>query len=265
MATAVEYPESMLATGLFKPFSHIDFNDMRNMDNKSVDKPEPNPEQLEKALTALSHVLVKHEMHELLGITLVHNHFSLGKGEIVLTEIDPKSRLNIRSCMNDELKAKADAPVYYLRAIEGEPGNGQVPYMWAYDKASNAFFSMQFFNANRHPEIVKRYEQLSKHENLASFLMDYSMELKKQGMQNDLGLFLIYQDLVPIDQETEILYEITDKDTRQQVLFITTKEQVNELMMKHGSDNMVYTNWTAHRDAKTGAVWFCVGSCCTRH
>jgi len=106
---------------------------------------------------------------------------------------------------------------------------------------------------------------LAKRENLALFLQDFIDELKKLHMEKDLGLFLIYQDLVPVDLDTEILYEITDKDTRQQVMFITTKEQVNELKKKYGSKRMVNTHWTVHHDAVTATMWCCVTTCCTTH
>jgi hypothetical protein len=62
---------------------------------------------------------------------------------------------------------------------------------------------------------------------------------------------LIYQDLVPVNLDTKILYEITDKDTRQQVMFIITKEQLNELKKKYGSKRMVNTHWILHHDAVT--------------
>jgi len=84
-------------------------------------------------------------------------------------------------------------------------------------------------------------------------------------MEKDLSLFLIYQDLVPVNLDTKVLYEITDKDTCQQVMFITTKEQANELKKKYGSKRMVNTHWTVHHDAVTTTMWCCVTACFTSH
>jgi hypothetical protein len=106
---------------------------------------------------------------------------------------------------------------------------------------------------------------LAQQESLAPCLEEFMHELKALHMEKDLGLFLIYQDLVPIDLDTEILYEITDDDTRQQVMFITTKEQVNELKKKYGSKRMVNTHWTVHHDAVTATMWCCVTTCCSTH
>ena len=127
-ASAVEYPTSMLETGLFKPFSYVDFNQMRNLDDKSGETSSPDPKQMEKAIDTLAKVLVKYEMHDLIGITLVHNHFHLKDGEVVTTTVDPNNQLEIRSCWNNELDRKQDSSVFYLEATESEH-KPKVPYM----------------------------------------------------------------------------------------------------------------------------------------
>jgi len=169
MATCtVEYPQSMIDTGLFKPYSHVDFNQMRNLDDKSDKFVAPEPDQVDGAIDSLAKVLVKYQMHDLLGITLVHNHFSLDQGEVVATHIDPESKIKIRSCMNDELKCKEQSFVFSLEVAEASSaGNNkpQIPYMWALDLASNTFFTMQFFDGSN-TKITERFEKVKTIRNL---------------------------------------------------------------------------------------------------
>ena len=102
-------------------------------------------------------------------------------------------------------------------------------------------------------------------KNLAPFLKEYIATMKQLNMEKRLGLFLIYQDLLPMDFDKEILYEITDTETRQQVIFITTKEQVDELKTKHGNGRMINTHWTVYHDAVEGTMFCCPTTCCSSH
>jgi len=149
-------------TGLFKPFSHMDFNQMRNLDDKSGKFIAPEPDQVDGAIDSLAKVLVKYQLHDLLGITLVHNHFSLSQGEVVATHIDPESKIKIRSCMNDELKCKEQSFVFSLevdKQSETSDEKSQIPYMWALDPVSNKFFTMQFFDGSN-TKLADRYSQV---------------------------------------------------------------------------------------------------------
>lgn len=162
--TVIEYPQSMLNTGLFKPFSHVDFNQMRNLDNKSG-KAAPDPDQVDGAVESLAKVIVKYQMHDLLGITLVHNHFSLAQGEVVATHVDPKNNLVIRSCMDGELEQKEQWPVFSLGVAKiSDTNKQQIPYMWALDPAANTFFTMQFFDGS-YTKIADRFEQVGSFRN----------------------------------------------------------------------------------------------------
>lgn len=165
---SVEYPRSMMDTGLFKTFSHVDFNQMRNLDDKSGKHTAPDPDEVDKAIDSLASVLVKYQLHDLLGITLVHNHFSLTQDEVVATRIDPESKIKIRSCMNDELKCKEQSFVFSLEVDkESKVGDEkpQIPYMWALDSVSNKFFTMQFFDGSN-AVLAERFEQVKTNINI---------------------------------------------------------------------------------------------------
>lgn len=95
----------------------------------------------------------------------------------------------------------------------------------------------------------QRLIELNQRANLKMFVEEYQEELKQYGLEYDLGFFLHYEDLIDNDQQKELFYEITNNQSRQQVLFVTPKQGVEQLMNKLGHGCIRSTHWTIKQKA----------------
>lgn len=217
--------------------------------------------RIEQVIDHLANVFIKYEIHDLLGVSLVHNHFQLNDGEIVQTAIKPiRTNPNVNACMGEDLiQAATNEQAFYTETVSASSSSAAIPYMWAYDKDTKHYFPMQYFDGSS-AEMRQRLSKLSERVNFPAFLQEYQEELKKYGLESDLGFFLHYQDLVESDQENQLFYEITNNQSRQQVLFVTPKDGVDELMKKLGHGCVRNTHWTI-KQKPDGSIDKAVGGC----
>ncbi|CAF3026308.1 unnamed protein product [Rotaria sp. Silwood2] len=202
--------QKMLDTGLFKVYSSMAFNNLGRL-NRII---ECNGEgeqakRIESIIDNLAHVFVKHHMHDLLGVCLVHNHFRLNDGEYVEKAIKPID-VNVQQLMGNYL-TDGHSFAFHIKTSTSSSMEATVSYMWAYAKNTNAYFLIQFFDANN-KKIVQRLAELCERTNLIEFLNEYKLELNKDGLQNDLAEH---------NKLTEVFYEVTDVKIREQVLFVS--------------------------------------------
>jgi len=238
-AVACEIPHMMMETGLFKAFTHTDFNKIKCIDRPENDqgpRNDPTSDEIQYAVDKLAKLVTKYNLQDLIGICLTHNHFKLNDGEIVQTSL--QSNKNIRGCIDNP---NGDAPVFFMEAAMRNDSQQQIPYMWAYDKTSKSFFAMQFFSSS-FINMAERLNTLAKQENLASFLKEFIDELEKMNMQDELGIYLQYVDLVKYDNIKEVLYENTDVSKREQILFPIAMKNVEHLVKQGMTEkNTKYT------------------------
>ncbi|CAF3094544.1 unnamed protein product [Rotaria sp. Silwood2] len=124
-------------------------------------------------------------MHNLLGVSLVHNHFQLNDGEYVETAVKSID-IDVEQLMGN-YSTNGHSFVFHTKASTSSSSsmNSAVPYMWAYDKTTNAYFPTQSFDGNNN-KIVERLTKLCDRINLIEFLNEYKVELMKYGLENDL-------------------------------------------------------------------------------
>jgi hypothetical protein len=88
-----------------------------------------------KYLACLGHVIVRHKLHDRLGISLLHKHFDLNNDEILLRHIDKG-----HNCAYMEPAKQASAATPYLwkpvRGPEGQWSFFPLEYLQTQDKAS---------------------------------------------------------------------------------------------------------------------------------
>ena len=250
---------------LVQPFSTDKFNRLGRL-NRIIQCYGINEDEqvarIEQVIDHLTNVFVKHGMHDLLGVSLVHNHFQLNDGEIVQTAIKPiRTNSNISACMGEGLmEAATNKHAFYTETVSSASSSSiAIPYMWAYDKEAKQYFPMQYFDGTN-VQMQQRLAELGGRVNFPSFLHEYQKELEKYGLESDLGFFLHYQNLVESDQENQVFYEITNNQSRQQVLFVTPKDGVNELMKNLGHGCVRNTHWTIQQKPD-GTIDKVVGGC----
>ncbi|CAF2718433.1 unnamed protein product [Rotaria sp. Silwood2] len=196
-------------------------------------------------------------MHDLFGVSLVHNHFQLNDGEYVETAVKSIDTDVEQLMANYSINGHSFA--FHTKASTSSSMDNAVPYMWAYDKTTNAYFPTQFFDGNNN-KIVERLTKLCDRTNLIEFLNEYKVELMKYGLENDLGLFLLYQDLVEHNKSAEVSYEVTDVKIREQVLFVSPKGSVQQLMEHYGHNCVRNTHWTIIQN-DDGSISKAIGGC----
>lgn len=197
-------------------------------------------------------------MHDLVGVCLVHNHFQLKDGEYVQTSVKPVDT-DVQKLMGNYSNDGISSAFHTKPATSTSSSEVAVPYMWAFDKGTDAYFPIQFFDGNN-KKIVDRLTQLCDRTNLIEFLNEYKLELNKYGLESDLGLFLIYQDLIEHNKVAEIFYEVTDAQVREQVLFVSPIGSVEELMKQYGHNCVRNTHWTIVQN-DDGSIYKAVGGC----
>ena len=219
--------------------------------------------RIQQVIDRVANIFVKYQIHDLLGISLVHNHFQLNDGEIVQTAIKPiGTNANIGECMGEDLiKSASNEQVFYTETVSSASSPTAIPYMWALDKDSKEYFPMQFFDG-KNVQMQQRLAELGKRVNLPMFLEEYQEELKKYGLEYDLGFFLHYEDLIDNDQQKHLFYEITNNESRQQVLFVTPKEGVDQLMEKLGHGCIRTTHWTIKQKSDGSIDEVVIGCIC---
>lgn len=250
---------------LIQPFSTEKFNQLGRL-NRIIQCHGANEGEqvarIEQVVDQLAKVFVKHQMHDLLGVSLVHNHFLLNDGEIVQTDIATlHANANVNTCMGKDLMAATSTDqVFCTKTVSAAlPSAAAIPYMWAYDKGAKQFFPMQYFDGTS-AAMQQRLAKLLEQANLHDFLQEYHEELKMYGLESDLGFFLHYQDLIECDQQSQLFYEITNNQSRQQVLFVTPSEGVDDLMKKLGHGCVRNTHWTI-KQKSDGSIDKVVGGC----
>lgn len=249
---------------LIEPFSTDKFNRLGRLNRiiqcHSINEGEQ-VARIEQVIDHMANVFIKHDMHDLLGVSLVHNHFQLNDGEIVQTAVKPiRTNTDVNACMGEGLmQAASNEHAFYTETVSSSSSSNAIPYMWAYDKDAKQYFPMQYFDG-ANAEMRQRLMKLVECKNFSEFLQEYRAELEKYGLENDLGFFLRYQDLVENDQENQIFYEITNNHSRQQVLFVTPKDGVDALMKKLGHGCVRNTHWTI-KQKPDGSIEKVVGGC----
>lgn len=85
-----------------------------------------------------------------------------------------------------------------------------VPYIW---KVGNdgAWAPLQFFSGAT--ELSERFERV---KSSTDFLEAFSAKLTELKAENELGLQLVFDDMLGLDLEREVLFESTDVDARTQ-------------------------------------------------
>lgn len=188
---ASQFPPGLAQTNIFKAFTTKDFN------NK-FDIYETSKIDMNAAAHSIGALLRKHELNDLLGVCNIHNHFKLNDNEIVLARVN-----------QNQVQLKA-------LSADSNLAHGAVPYMWAIDKEAKTLFAYQFFDG-KCDAIVERFTALAERtQNLIQFYADFIDLSTKFGLEDVLGIFLIYKDLINYGEGEESLLEETNIDLRVQ-------------------------------------------------
>jgi len=106
--------------------------------------------------------------------------------------------------------------------------------MWAFDKDSTQLFALQYFDAAVNEEMKARFEALTKRsEDLKEFLDEFVTLVKKLGMEDFLGVYLLYNDLLGDLKEGEDFVEATDEGAREQWITATREDKEKKAIITH--------------------------------
>ncbi len=192
MSTLIEYPPEILVKNIFKPYASNDFNSKHHVsETTNID--------MDEAARSVGRILRKYKLLDLLGVCLIHNHFHLNDDEILLAKAvhEPINYLHMKATRLTDAHIRP------------------VPYMWAFDKDSTQLFALQYFDAAVNEEMKARFEALTKRsEDLKEFLDEFVTLVKKMGMEDFLGVYLLYNDLLGDLKEGEDFVEATDEGDR---------------------------------------------------
>lgn len=258
MTTAVILnQQTLISTGLFKEWSHETLNNLKDIDESRHASLDDIAEEMGKDLREAN-------LNGHIGVCRIHSHFKVNSDEVV--------QLSLGTSIDDHIETvKRNATVAHLKPVEMKNGSklSPIPYMWGFDKASNQFFPMQFFDGSniimqdRFIEIVteKRLE-------LVHFLRRFVDRVNATGTEDDLGFYLRYDNLMN-KQVDEGLIEDTDVSNRQQWILPKTREAMQQTlaeMKKVDKDAFITrTHWYFDGDAKSTTIDCCHCTHCCRH
>jgi len=83
-------------------------------------------------------------------------------------------------------------------------------------------------------------------------------------MQDELGIYLQYVDLVKYDNIKEVLYENTDVSKREQILFPIAMKNVEHLVKQGMTEKIRSTHWSIKNDENGITTTYCA-CCCGNH
>ncbi|CAF4198742.1 unnamed protein product, partial [Adineta steineri] len=220
MATvALLNQQPLLDTGLFQEWSYKTFNKIKDIDVS-------HRISLDGIVQRIGSHLCDIGLNDLIGISRTHNHFKLNSDEVV--------QLSFGTSIEDPtVKVDHGAMVAHLNVIKLTSTDPlPIAYMWAYDKCLKQFFPMQFVDSSN-TIIKQRFEQLcgEKRNKLIAFICYFIREVEQNGVEDDLGFYIRYEDLMKVDRKNgEILVEDTDIDSRRQWMLPNTKEMLQTML-----------------------------------
>ncbi|CAF1507754.1 unnamed protein product [Adineta steineri] len=218
-----EYPTQLFETNIFKNFTQNDFNDKFHIDEISGIK-------MDEAAVSVGQLLKNHKLLDLLGVCNIHNHFHLKENEIVLAKASVAND-------NDSIShfdINMTSPSYlHLKATNLDSNMHPVPYMWAYDKQSKMFFALQFFDGSN-KEMKDRFQKLTERsESLINFYQEFVQLAENLGLEDNLGIYLLYADIINKKLSTEEFREITDTESREQWVYTTPADKFKQSIPTH--------------------------------
>jgi hypothetical protein len=203
--TIENYPNFLIQTDIFKPYSHEDFNNKRHIDDCC-------DQALENSVEYIGNLLKKYNLDNILGMCRVHNHFKLNENELVQTDF---IKYKNHSQKGDERN------ISYLKVIKPDSSCNLkcLPYMWAYDRHTKRLVAFQFFNRD-FKLIEDCLENLSNQsQDLVRFYEEFSKYVEESNMYDYIGIYLLYNKFFEVNPEVEGLLEETDEETREQWIF----------------------------------------------
>ncbi|CAF1487822.1 unnamed protein product [Adineta steineri] len=227
-----EYPMQLFETNMFKPFSQKDFNDRMHI-NQSAKY------DMNDAAKSIGELLKKHQLLDLLGVCNIHNHFHVNENEIIVAKTNamntvPSFDADVSSLNYVHLKATT------LAASVEKDSIPATPYMWAYDKQSKMFFALQFFSGNQ--EMSNRFHRLAERsKNLLNFYQEFIELAGNLALEDILGIYLLYDDLLDERRIHDEFYETTNDEAREQWIY-AKKLNVNQ------KQNAAITHWAFSTD-----------------
>ncbi len=203
-------------------------------------------EQLEKCqdnLWELGDLICAHNLHQEVGISLLHKHFDLKPQERLVEEF-VDNQFHIKPC------------------TEGNCSE-MTPYLWKAEPNQESgdwnYFPLEFAHANHEMLKVKDVAKsvTSNHE----FLAEMATKLSELGLTDIFGIAIIHRDLIQLD-EGEIIVETTDEAGRTLTCSATVQASIDQ-------DKLTQTLWTftLNESIKGAAACFLHNSCshCVRH
>ena len=222
----VQFPPGLAQTNMFKLFTTKDFNNKFDIDETSkID--------MDEAARTMGALLRKHELNDLIGVCNIHNHFKLNDNEIVLAKVS-----------QNQIQLKA-------LPVNSDLAHEAVPYMWAFDKETKKFFAYQFFDG-KCDVMAKRFNMLAdRKQSLLNFFADFIDLAMKFELEDVLGIFLIYRDLISYSSNEERLLEETNVALR-----------VQRMVPSSVHENAITTHWTFSNDKSNEDIClsFCVST-----
>ncbi|UJR19605.1 hypothetical protein I4U23_022739 [Adineta vaga] len=236
MAVLVDqYPKAMLNCGLFKEYSVDAFNNTRFINDSCAIN-------VDAVVPELVPMLKKYRLDDLLGLSRTHQHFRLKPNEVAETSIITASACSIPVPIDDPQRLVMHLKTINLTEFEG--GYKPVPYMWAFDKESGKFFALQYFNGSNRQMIARLAALGERTKQLSEFLIEFIHALKQHHMEEDLGIFLRYQDLISWDEAKEMLMEDTSVQKRTQIMYpMLAASGVLQEKQVHPVDRVITTQW----------------------
>ena len=160
---------------------------------------------VEPYLKHLGACIVKHHMEDVVGVLRLHNHFHPGPGEAVVARLDfggdahtnnTDTVIRARAELLDEAGRVIPHHLAFFPGAGSGSGSGSpAAGAGAGAGAGGAWQPLQFFEST--PATAIMAERLGRLLASPAFLDDYAATLQALGVADALGLFVLYEDLVP--------------------------------------------------------------------
>ncbi len=158
-------------------------------------------------LPQIGAVICKHGLQDVIGVTLLHKHFNIFPGEVLIEKV------------NDNTIQVSPNRVDHETAL--------VPYIWAFSEndltGERRWFPLEFtYKTNiTAAGMADRICQQSQ------FLKDMADKLDEIGLAGVFGITTLHRDLVKANGKDDITLETTDDEARILTIAVKSRDSVN--------------------------------------
>jgi hypothetical protein len=192
-------------------------------------------DQHRKHLPTLGDVICQHELHQIVGISLLHKHFDLDADERLVEKFTGKS-----FCIKPEVIDEQEGLTPYLWKAEHDP-----------EVESWQYHPLEFVESIQDTEAVQKNQKTLL--NHPEFLVDMSQKLSTLGLANVFGIALLHRDCLSLNLG-EILVETTDEKNR---TLACSPVLANESL----SEGLTQTLWSFSPQGDTEVLGQCIMHC----